>query len=209
MLPKGDFFKNKHTVDGLYYDCKACRKSYLLDYHGSKEAQLEFQRAAVAKSYQKHKAKRQAEGRAQYWKDPVKSARITRKRNLRKLYGLSQELYDSMLSAQGGCCALCGTQEPGGRSDKHFHIDHDHQTGRIRGLLCHACNIGLGWYEDFAQRIDQVSLSVYLGSPGSVQDRQTPLGADINSTSRGGLNEQPNTDHSYDFHERNSHDPSE
>ena len=49
--------------------------------------------------------------------------------------------YDAMLKAQGGRCALfevCGHEEPGGRGT--WHVDHDHKTGRARGLLCHECN---------------------------------------------------------------------
>jgi hypothetical protein len=46
--------------------------------------------------------------------------------------------YDAMLAAQGGVCAICGRPpKPGGR---RFHKDHDHKTGRLRGLLCFTCN---------------------------------------------------------------------
>ena len=55
------------------------------------------------------------------------------------------EQRDAMLSAQGGRCAICGTDEPGGRG---WHLDHCHVTGRVRGILCHHCNIGLGNFKD-------------------------------------------------------------
>lgn len=62
-----------------------------------------------------------------------------RAKDLRRKYGLTPEQYDAMLAAQGGHCAICPATEPGG-AGKMFHVDHDHRTGRVRGLLCHACN---------------------------------------------------------------------
>jgi len=56
------------------------------------------------------------------------------------------ELYDSMFKAQNGVCALCGTSEPGGRYGV-LNADHDHNTGKPRGLLCWPCNSALGLIE--------------------------------------------------------------
>jgi hypothetical protein len=65
---------------------------------------------------------------------------------LRK-YGITKADYDSMLAASGGC-EICGTSTPGSKRFGYFHIDHDHATGRVRGLLCHHCNLGLGNFKD-------------------------------------------------------------
>lgn len=63
-----------------------------------------------------------------------------RARNLRLRYGLSVETYDDLLEAQRGVCALCEKAPV-----KHrLAVDHDHETGRIRGLLCAPCNKALG-----------------------------------------------------------------
>ena len=53
--------------------------------------------------------------------------------------------YERMLYLQNGKCAICGREDNGAR---RFCVDHDHETGRIRGLLCGRCNTGLGFFED-------------------------------------------------------------
>lgn len=64
-----------------------------------------------------------------------------------RLYGLTVEGYDAMLVAQGGGCAVCGAKVPGSCRSS-FAVDHDHETGRVRGLLCFLCNSGLGYFGD-------------------------------------------------------------
>lgn len=53
--------------------------------------------------------------------------------------------YDSLLALQGGACAICRTTNSGKRM---FHIDHCHTTGKVRGLLCSNCNVGIGNLRD-------------------------------------------------------------
>lgn len=62
-----------------------------------------------------------------------------------KTYGLTPEDVDRMLAEQGGC-AICGTQESA--AVKGWHVDHNHSTGKVRGILCHHCNIGIGLLGD-------------------------------------------------------------
>ena len=68
----------------------------------------------------------------------------SRQRNL-SIYGLTEATFDTLLAAQGGVCAICGTV-PRGRY--RFDIDHDHDTGRVRGALCRRCNLILGHVGD-------------------------------------------------------------
>ena len=51
-----------------------------------------------------------------------------------------------MLAEQEGCCAICGTEDPG--KNGRFNVDHNHDTGEIRGLLCYGCNVGIGHLRD-------------------------------------------------------------
>jgi hypothetical protein len=76
--------------------------------------------------------------------DPETLQRKLRATNLRWRFGLTQNDYDAMFTQQGGCCAICGS----GPKGKHLYIDHDHNTGAIRGLLCNYCNLGLGKFKD-------------------------------------------------------------
>ncbi|RLD97123.1 MAG: endonuclease VII [Aquificota bacterium] len=63
--------------------------------------------------------------------------RKTREYNLRRRYGIGIEDYDKMLKKQGGKCAICGIRPKPG---KHLDVDHNHKTGRVRGILCRYCN---------------------------------------------------------------------
>lgn len=70
-----------------------------------------------------------------------------RKPTRAKGLGVSDEQYARLLAAQGGHCALC----PNGPKTRRLHVDHEHSTGKVRGLLCHRCNrvlptwVTVGW----------------------------------------------------------------
>ena len=70
-----------------------------------------------------------------------------RRSKLKAAYGITPEQYEDMLQTQGGACAICRAKKPGGRT-KLFFIDHCHNTGKVRGLLCMRCNTGLGLFLD-------------------------------------------------------------
>ncbi len=70
-----------------------------------------------------------------------------------KVYGLTLEDYQRMLKEQDGKCAICPTQlilldGNEGRNQKRLHVDHDHKTNKVRGLLCPNCNLMLGHAKD-------------------------------------------------------------
>lgn len=82
-----------------------------------------------------------------------------RENSYRALYGIGVEDYDRMLAAQGGRCAICGTDKPS-KKRIHFAVDHCHKTGRVRGLICIRCNSNLDWYEENAQAVTRYLLEV-------------------------------------------------
>ena len=61
-------------------------------------------------------------------------------------YGITLEDYNILLANQNGCCAICGTVKNGKRMN--FVIDHNHETGKVRGLLCTQCNAGIGNFKE-------------------------------------------------------------
>jgi hypothetical protein len=67
---------------------------------------------------------------------------LIRNANLRRLYGITEDDYQRLLAKQYKRCAICN------KSAAVFHIDHCHETKSIRGLLCAACNTGLGHFQD-------------------------------------------------------------
>lgn len=89
---------------------------------------------------------------------------------LRANYGLTLAQYETMLAAQGGGCAICGappssTQNYG---RERLAVDHDHSSGAVRGLLCAACNKGLGHFLDSVESLARAI--VYLQKAGTCSE---------------------------------------
>lgn len=105
--------------------CKPCMARRSREW---RTANPERARAAVTK-YQKANKERLVANR--------------RRPHVKNTYGITVDQFDEILSKQGGCCAICRTDKPNGPG-KHFFVDHNHITGRVRGLLCANCNFVIG-----------------------------------------------------------------
>lgn len=96
---------------------------------------------------------------SRYHGDP-ESKRVSHHRawvhSLNKFYGITEEDYYRMYEEQQGCCAICGEKE----TNRKLSVDHCHNTKAVRGLLCNACNKGLGLFEDSPIRLN--SAIIYL-----------------------------------------------
>lgn len=81
---------------------------------------------------------------------------ISHKHELKK-FNLTPADYDRMLRAQHGKCAICGhdpmKRPRHGSRVRRLSVDHDHDTGRVRGLLCVGCNFRVAWYERLSTKI--------------------------------------------------------
>lgn len=141
--PKSEFYKNKHNKDGLRVWCITCAKKDVKRYDDTPNG----------KETRKNKLKN-------YLQTPG-GKKVHRNNRLQYNYGITIEQYDQMLQSQGGVCKICGTATPGGMG--RFVVDHNHKTGKVRGLLCNRCNTKLGGVEDkeFLQRaLEYLSLEM-------------------------------------------------
>jgi hypothetical protein len=117
------FGKNKSKKDGLTSYCRSCVNAYNRE-HSRKNPQI-----LLKSKNQYHSNKRKYRD----WE-------------LKRIFGITIEDYERMLSEQKGVCAICGGIE--NKSHRSLSVDHCHSTGTIRGLLCSNCNLGLGNFQD-------------------------------------------------------------
>jgi hypothetical protein len=83
--------------------------------------------------------------RAEWERHKARHPHVLRLQTLRG-YGLTVEGYDNLLMQQNGVCAICGKPSGVGKR-KRLSVDHDHDSGKVRGLLCVGCNTKIGQYE--------------------------------------------------------------
>jgi hypothetical protein len=112
-----DFHRAAASKDGLQNWCKACKKQFVYEWRATNVERT---------------------------RRPVYEA------NLRRNYGLTLAEYEALFTAQNGLCAICRNAETAKNREgtpRRLHVDQDHRTGQIRGLLCSACNSVLGYIE--------------------------------------------------------------
>lgn len=115
-----------------------------------------------------------------------------RRHQLMKLYGLTPEAYVELFESQGRCCAICKSPEPNSkhdgspnRSSWHWDIDHDHVTGKVRGILCTWCNRAIGMFKDDPEII--AAAARYVTRGGSMSSRHVSLLSLVKRTGGPGL----------------------
>ncbi len=86
-------------------------------------------------------------------------AKSQRRCQLRRKFGITPEDYGRMLADQKGRCAICRGKETKARRGKviDLSVDHDHETGKIRELLCHSCNVAIGHLRHNPELIDKAA----------------------------------------------------
>jgi hypothetical protein len=129
---EGEFYKDKRRTDGLYPQCRKCASSSKKKSRsGRTQEQIDNDRAVI-----KHWRKQ----------NPEKDAEHDRRAKFKKEFGITLERYEELLEEQCGVCAICGN---GCTSGRRLAVDHAHDdTKQVRGLLCHRCNRGLGFFKD-------------------------------------------------------------
>ena len=84
--------------------------------------------------------------------NPEAVKRIKRRVKLKEKYGLSEQQYQDLLIKQSNVCAICNKPH----TRRNFNVDHCHTTGKIRGLLCDKCNLGIGLFNDDLKLLDKI-----------------------------------------------------
>ncbi len=149
-----EFSRNSQSKDGLRTVCKKCGNAQSAVWRATNPEKVKAHNAAW---YAANTEKARANNAAWWGANPGRRRNYDRKSLLKK-HGITPEEFDAMLAEQDGLCAICGTDEPGGYGI--FHVDHCHDTGKVRGLLCHHCNLGIGNLGDDADRV--LSAAAYL-----------------------------------------------
>ena len=140
------FYRATGMRDGLRNDCKECMLALRrANYRGNRDAYIRR-----AQEWKREHRERYLEGqrRRRSQRGP-EQIRLERHQHLRRTYGMSLEEFEFLVAAQGGACAICGKPD----ADR-LHVDHDHGTGRIRGLLCGSCNRAMGLFHEDPARFE-------------------------------------------------------
>jgi len=106
-----------------------------------------------------HRRKRLTpEGRAELKRDSAAAVarrkscpelqRKHREKQFRTTHGLTRQEADAMIEKQGGLCAICQKPATGKPPTDRLHVDHCHETGKVREMLCSKCNTALGQFQD-------------------------------------------------------------
>jgi hypothetical protein len=168
-----EFYIAAKTKDGLRSDCKICQNKAATKYRNTTKGQEKSKayqqnpenkekanllrrerrlKTAGYKTNEERQEQRQAQRREQRREhcNSEESIKLRRERErsyrYKAAYGITLEEYDKMFEAQKGLCWICGNPQRSKLSE-HLCVDHNHETGEVRGLLCHTCNTTLGSYE--------------------------------------------------------------
>jgi hypothetical protein len=94
------------------------------------------------------------------------NSEVENARQRKKNYGISQEQYDEMLKRQGNGCKFCGKTPE--ENKQRLAVDHCHDTGKVRGLLCSTCNLGLGYFMDDISLLTKAILHIKEHVPNNL-----------------------------------------
>jgi hypothetical protein len=156
-----EFHKDKNKKDGYHTQCKVCKREYAVNHPEFRKAWRENNKEHVNESRKEWRVKNkererthrkdyrdknkehfQKQARDYYGKNKIKLKSNT----LKHKYNINENTRRQMYKDQGGCCAICG--KPQSDVKTKLHIDHNHVTGVVRGLLCWNCNLTLGLVKD-------------------------------------------------------------
>ena len=131
------FYKDRSKLEGLTSRCRECLKS------------------AEAKRLEDPKHRKSTNARKRKYQKSSKGRRYNRNFKFERRYGITLEQYEAKAALQSGLCVICN-------EDSKLVLDHCHESGEVRGLICGRCNLGLGHFQDDPDRL--VRAASYLNS---------------------------------------------
>lgn len=136
LLPLGDFSPDIRRRRGLDHYCRRC---------------LRHRKTPASREKARIKQQQYLAARKDHYND----------KNLYLAHGITREQYNVLYESQRGLCAICSrpetTRHQNGRQ-RNLAVDHDHQTGTIRGLLCGRCNPGIGFFQHNPDYLDRAAM---------------------------------------------------
>ena len=133
-LPLSKFRKDKHRVDGRMNKCANCK------------AKEEKRNSIKNPEIRKRINDKRVDNRKKYYSDEDRKLKY-RNAQLIKAFNITLDQYNQILVSQDNVCYICRRDETSVRN-RSLAVDHNHQTGKIRGLLCSNCNRALGLFKD-------------------------------------------------------------
>ncbi len=153
VKPLDEFHRADGMRDGYRSECKDCSRAIRRAWYAANRQSA----IANVKRWQQENKEHLHDYRREYRK---RRKAEDREAHLRRTFGITQADYESLLARPGGGCGICGRQPV----KISLHVDRDHETGEIRGLLCVGCNNALGQFHDdpdlLALAADYVSCEV-------------------------------------------------
>lgn len=134
----GEFYKDKSKKDGLHSICKTCHIEYKKNLHSTDS-----------------EARNRANERSRQYRisNPITYKTSITNSTLKSKYGITLKEYNNLLMEQENKCKVCG--EP--PIKQRLHVDHNHETGEIRGLLCQACNVSIGKMKESPELLEKLA----------------------------------------------------
>ena len=112
---------------------------------------------AYAREYRRKNKEKRKESQRRYYHEVTKPKKISPLLRRLKEHGLMLEQYQTLLIEQDMRCGICGFRQPAKIEHQYqtLQIDHDHSNGKVRGLLCHQCNTGIGMLRDSKELMEK------------------------------------------------------
>lgn len=179
VKPATEFHNQSYAPNGLSAWCKECYRANSRKGHERKKDQVKMQPIPIpeeqtclrcgqvkqASDFSKNLLRGLTAWCKECKSKRQKELRSNRRDHLRRYYGLTLEQYSKMEQDQGGLCAICRQEPP--PSKQGLVVDHNHQTGKVRGLLCNRCNTTLRYVEAapdaWKDKLFTVEAKRYLG----------------------------------------------